>query len=119
MRRQAMQIELGLNDPASTPQSGEDIGAEPGSEKRLLAFDLLTDVPCVRRRFVSVFRGVECVAFIQQRLFRQRRRLWSSDTSPLCRWKTCHIRKRVTDIDVASGMLFRAEHALVAAIYPL
>ena len=64
MRRQAMQIQLCLNDPASAPQSGEHIGAEPGPEKRLLAFDLLTDVPRVRRGLVPVFRGVERVPFI-------------------------------------------------------
>src|SRR5437660_1236638 len=66
MGRQAMQIELGLNNPTSAPQSGEDIGAESGSEKRLLAFDLLTDVPCVRRGLMPVFRGLQCVAFIPQ-----------------------------------------------------
>ena len=31
MRRQAVQIELCLNDPTSASQSGEHIGAEPGS----------------------------------------------------------------------------------------
>src|SRR5438034_7082305 len=75
MSRQAMQIELGLNDPTSAPQSGEDIGAESGPEKRLLAFDLLTDVPRVRRGLVPVLRGSERVAFIEHCLLRQWRRL--------------------------------------------
>src|SRR5438105_11116727 len=93
MRRQAMQIELGLNDPASPPQPGEHIGAEPGPEKRLLAFDLLTDVPRVRRRFVSIFRSVKSVAFIQQCLFRSRRRLWPSYAGPFCRGRTRDVRE--------------------------
>src|SRR5437016_6160095 len=119
MRRQAMQIELGLNDPASPPQPGEHIGAEPGPEKRLLAFDLLTDVPRVRRRFVSVFRSVKSVAFIQQCLFRPRRRLWPRYAGLFCRGETRDVREGVADIDIAGGVLLRAKRAFAATVDPL
>ena len=111
-----MQIELCLHHPSPASQTAQHVGAEAHAQERLLAFDLLTDVPRMRRRLVCVLRGVERVALVLQRLLRQRRGPRSRHACFIRFGKPPHIGESATDVDVAVGVLERAERALVAAV---
>src|SRR5262245_23766335 len=50
----SVEVELALHGPMAAPQFGQYVAGNPAAEERLLAFQLLSDVPRVRSRLGTV-----------------------------------------------------------------
>src|SRR5438552_13397581 len=109
-----MQIELRLNDPPAAPQASEHVGAETRTQKCLFAFDLLADVPRMRRGLVPVLRRMQRVALVLHRLLRKRSGARLRHTGSFCRRQSRDVGEGVMEVDVAVGVLRCAERSLAA-----
>ena len=110
--RHAVQIVLRLDDPAAATKPGEHVAAQARAQKRLLALDLLPDVPRLWRRFVSVLGHFERIALVGQRLARHGGRPFARYPRLVARPQTRDIGKRVRDVNVAIGVLGRRDRPL-------
>src|SRR5689334_12163064 len=91
-------------------QPAEDVAAEPTTHERLLAFELLPDVPSVRG-LRAVLRKLERGAFVFNAQARHRRGARARGRRAIARRKPRDVGECLREVDVAIGMLGGADVA--------